>query len=81
MTRPTIHEMRLYILNKYSGTKWHERVLKMKPNQIVAIYKNVKKREELEKNQVLPIFMSKTEEYHQIDIFEYMLSKNKEEKK
>ena len=53
----------------------------MKPNQIVAIYKNVKKREELEKNQVLPIFMHKSEEYHQIDIFEYMLSKNKEEKK
>ena len=58
MPKPTLNDMRLYILDKYSGIKWKERVYKMKPNQVAAIYKNIKKREALEKENPGAFFVS-----------------------
>lgn len=73
MSKPTLNDMRLYILDKYSGLKWKERVYKMKPNQVAAIYKNIKKREALEKENPGAFFVAEKENYHQIDMFEYLL--------
>ena len=79
--KPNLNDMRLYILNKYPGMKWKERVYTMKPSQVAAIYKNVKQREALEKLNLFPGVFSlpKNEEFHQIDMFEYLLSMKGEE--
>ena len=45
----------------------------MNPNQVAAIYKNIKKREALEKENPGAFFVSEKENYHQIDMFEYLL--------
>lgn len=76
MSKPTINDMRLFILEKYPGMRWRERVFKMKPQQVAAVYRNIKNKEALE-NKVKDsgaIFMPQTDEYHQIDMFEYMLT-------
>ena len=65
----SMHQMRDYVFNAYAGKKWHERVLKMPNNQIVAIYKSLIKREALPE-----VPKPKEELFHQMDIWEYMLS-------
>lgn len=76
MSKLSLNDMRLYILNKYPGMKWKERVYNMKPSQVAAIYKNIKQREALEKLEIFPSVFSfpKKEDFHQIDMFEYLLS-------
>ena len=69
----TINAMRLYILESYpnAGQKWREKVTKMPTAQIVAIYKSILSREEQTKRSEGKI---QAEEYHQMDIWEYLVS-------
>lgn len=66
--------MRNYILESYpkASSKFRQKVISMPTNQVVAIYKSILERKN--KKEV-----PKKEEYHQIDIFEYMLYKNEME--
>lgn len=41
---PTVEEMRTYLLSLY-GKRWHERVRKMKDNQIYAAYTRIQSQE------------------------------------
>lgn len=66
----TINQMRCYILESYphASAKWRNKVANIMPtNQIVAIYKSILRREEKEYEE-----KKKEEQYHQIDIFEYI---------
>ncbi len=72
--KPNIEEQRKFIMERYPGLRWHERVSNMKPAQIIAIYSALKARK-VPKVTVV----SKEEPYHQIDIFEYMIMKGKNE--
>lgn len=68
----TISEMRLYLMSRYPySLKWHKRVVDMPTRQVVAIYKKMKCDEE--KNLVHP---NNDSNYHQIDMFEYLVSLN-----
>lgn len=70
----TVSEMRAYISDAYPGKKWHYRVSKMAPNQVIAVYHNIINKEQIAKtNPVVDI--PEKEEFHQLDIFEYMVSK------
>lgn len=71
----TIAEMRLKISEVYPGKKWHERCSKMPNSQVVAVYKSLEKRNfdrnygAIEENHGI----EQNEEFHQLDIFEYMM--------
>lgn len=70
---PTISEMQLYLMSRYPySLKWHKKVSEMPPRQVIAIYKKMKKDEEL--NLVHP---HNNSSYHQIDMFEYLASLSK----
>lgn len=69
-----IQAMRNYIFNAYSGKGWHQRVLTMPTNQVVAVYNSIKKREALPK-EVKQELTPKEEPFHQMDIWEYLNSK------
>lgn len=80
----TMKQMREYVFSAYNGKKWHERVLKMPNNQIVAIYKNLKNSEEkriayqveYENGKALLSGDNHLEgPFHQMDIWEYLLTK------
>lgn len=66
----TLNEMRAYISKQYPGMKWKTNVSKMRPDQVIAIYCSFK-----ERNKAKP--KKESEEYHQIDMFEYLYSINK----
>lgn len=66
----TLNEMRAYISKQYPGMKWKARVANMRPDQVIAIYNSFKERNKVKPNK-------KQEEYHQIDMFEYLYSINK----
>lgn len=81
MSRLSIDKMRRAISSAYDSKVWHERVNKMKSNQIAAIYKKMKS----SSNYILSdgLFKhvasdeqnnTKNDEYHQIDIWEYLNS-------
>ncbi len=67
----TLNDMRLHILDAYpkAGMGWREKVTKMKPAQVIAIYKSIQERRARHE-------MKEPEPYHQIDIFEWMISRN-----
>lgn len=67
----TIEQMKSRIISVYDNKKWKDRVATMKPNQIVAIYKNFESSgkfnlHRVQKNE------DKREAYHQMTIFEFM---------
>ena len=68
----TMNEMRSYISNRYDSMKWKTRVSKMPTRQVVAVYKSLKERDAKARvEETCP-----NEEYHQIDMFEYLYSIN-----
>lgn len=65
-----IHEMRNYILDSYpnASKSWRNKVANiMPPNQIVAIFHSVLKREEKKARD-----KELDRQYHQMNIFEYL---------
>lgn len=71
---PTISEMRLYLMSRYPNSlKWHKKVTDMPTRQIVAIYRNLKRRAD---KVNVNFFNNEPEDYHQIDMFEYLASLN-----
>ena len=75
----TINDMRAYISSKYPGMKWKYKVSKMPTYQVIAIYRSFKEREIDKKyeEKKLKLLNKEPDNYHQIDIFEYMYSINK----
>lgn len=69
----TINQMRAYILDSYphASQKWRSKVLDMPTNQIVAIYKSILSRQSSNNRSE---GNSKKEDYHQIDIWEFLAS-------
>lgn len=74
----TINDMRAYISSKYPGMKWKYKVSKMPTYQVIAIYRSFKEREIDKKyeEKKLKLLNKEPDNYHQIDIFEYMYSIN-----
>ena len=76
----TINDMRAYISSKYPGMKWKYKVSKMPTYQVIAIYRSFKEREIDKKYEEKKLkLLNKNKEpdnYHQIDMFEYMYSIN-----
>lgn len=69
---PTMNEMRSYISNRYESMKWKDRVSKMPTKQVIAVYRSLKERDaKAHAAETCP-----NEEYHQIDMFEYLYSIN-----
>lgn len=82
MKKESIDEMRKYVSNAYSGMKWHERVLNMPDRQVAAIYRNLKASKKYGSEYRLvcddnPIDHRKEGEWHQIDMFEYLMEVKK----
>lgn len=75
----TINQMRCYILDSYpkAGQKFRSKVLDMPTNQIVAIYKSILSRQSSTNRSE---GNSKKEDYHQIDIWEFLASADAENK-
>lgn len=77
MAKLSIDQKRVYVMNAYPGLSWHRKVSMMPSEQICAIYTSIKNREAL--NEIKERHSSeprkKSEEYHQIDIWEYMCIK------
>ena len=70
-----IQEMRNYILDSYpnASKSWRNKVANiMPPNQIVAIFNSIMRREEKKARD-----KELDERYHQIDIFEYLAEKER----
>lgn len=69
-------EMRKEIMDMYpNGKNWHRRVEKMPANQVFAIYQSKINREKpVEK-------IPEREEYHQIDIWEWLIERGAYEQK
>lgn len=69
----TINQMRAYVLDFYpnASQKWRSKVLDMPTNQIVAIYKSILSRQSSNNRSEGD---SKKEDYHQIDIWEFLAS-------
>lgn len=80
MAKLSIDQKRVYVMNAYPGLSWHRKVSMMSTEQICAIYKSIKNCEALNKIKRTPPFKDKKESdnYHQIDIWEYMCIKKKE---
>lgn len=81
MSRLSIDKMRKAISSAYDSKTWHERVHKMNPNQVAAIYKKMKSSSSyILSNGLFKRVVSddqndtKNDEYHQIDIWEYLNS-------
>lgn len=71
----TVAEMRREIMDMYpNGKNWHRRVEKMPANQVFAIYQSMINRKE-------PVISEKEEEYHQIDIWEWLIERGTYEQK
>jgi hypothetical protein len=49
--------------------QWKNKVLKMKNNQVIAVYRSIEARKAREKRDA-----ELEQQFHQIDIFEYMAS-------
>ena len=68
MRKPTISDMRLYLMSRYPNSlTWHRKVQNMPTRQVVAIYKNMTT---VKPAKVYP----DPDGYHQIDMFEYLAS-------
>ena len=76
----TIPEMRYYISQhpRYKGTEaWNKRCATMPDRQVIAIYNKFKNLDykALEAEESEGAFVLPKEQYHQIDMFEYMMGK------
>lgn len=69
----TINEMRNYILQSYpnAGQKFRSKVVNMPTAQVIAICRSIMERSAKKKAPEQP-----KEEYHQMDIWEYMVQQN-----
>lgn len=67
----TINDMRGAILASYpnAGMGFRQKVTKMHTAQVIAIYKSIQEREAKREKQ-----KQQDEEFHQMDIFEYMVA-------
>lgn len=90
----TINQMRLFILKEYpnAGMAFRDKVTRMKPAQVIAIYKSIQERRSSPLGSLLydlNMMQYETpdgaahicgkpdkEEFHQMDIFEYLAEKN-----
>ena len=80
-------QMRLEVASMYDSTTWHQRVSKMPENQIYAIFRYKQERDEkrkkerdLNNNEFYHRLVNDNEtEYHQIDIWEFLMEKANEE--
>lgn len=80
-------QMRLEVAAMYDSTTWHQRVSKMPDNQVYAIFRYKQERDEkrkkerdLNNNQFYHNLVNDNEkEYHQIDIWEFLMEKANEE--
>lgn len=89
----TINQMRLFILKEYpnAGMSFREKVTRMKPAQVIAIYKSIQERKTTpigklmydnnmigytSPDGVYHICGKDDEKYHQMDIFEYLAEIN-----
>ena len=74
--------MRAKISEVYPGKKWHERCAKMSTNQVVAVYRSLEKKN-FDRNYGVTKKTAEPEENepHQMDIFEYMIIREAEEKR
>ena len=71
----TINDMRRYIIEAYPNSiKFKDKVLHMPTRQVIAIYHSVVRRQN--DGEKKP---NKKDEFHQMDIWEYMLDKIEEE--
>lgn len=69
MKKPTISDMRLYLMSRYPNSlKWHKKVQVMPTRQVVAIYKK------FTADRSEKIMCHNPSNYHQIDMFEYLAS-------
>lgn len=77
MAKLSIDQKRVYVMNAYPGLSWHRKVSMMPPGQICAVYTSIKNREALNKiTRTQPLRDKKeSDNYHQIDIWEYMCIK------
>lgn len=72
----TVNEMRTFIIQhpKYKNSMyWKEKVLRMPDNQVIAIYNKFRQKsyEQIEKD----LTVADNNQYHQMDIFEYVAEK------
>ena len=81
MATYTMSEMRQYLMAQYPDNfHWHNKVRKMRTNQVVAIFYSMKERAAKKKKQAeeakrLATEPKKQEQvYHQITMWEYMAS-------
>ena len=80
----TNSQMRLEVAAMYDSTTWHQRVSKMPDNQIYAIYhsklrrdERLKKERDLNNNEFFHRLVNdKDKDYHQIDIWEYLMERD-----
>ena len=73
----TVAGMRRELCKVYNTDRWFNRVVKMPDNQVTAIYYSFLKRGKFN-NPPSSRRKAKKEEYHQMTIFEYMMSKGDE---
>lgn len=65
--------IRKYVMDLYPNPTWHRRVHKMPDNQVYAIYRaKEEEKKYLKENQVPQPQTQPTEQFHQIDIWEYL---------
>ena len=77
---PSMSEMRYYIAQhpRYKGSKtWNRKCMTMPERQVAAIYNKFKELDYkvLEAEKAEGAFVLPKEEYHQIDMWEYLLNK------
>jgi CRISPR/Cas system CSM-associated protein Csm2 small subunit len=72
----TINEMRRYIMDAYpNSSKFRAKVVDMPTNQVIAVYHSILDRQARKEKKE-----NKKEEFHQLDIWEYMVDRNEKEK-
>lgn len=78
MASMTISDMRSYIMHAYpNNMKWHRKVREMPTNQVIAVYYSIKDRatkKKLKAAEKIKVQEKKEQEYHQIDMWEYLSS-------
>lgn len=72
MSSINIETKRFYISNAYEGIGWKEKVMRMRPAQVVAVYNKFKKDGKIDavRRRLQPT--KKDIQVHQISIAEYM---------
>ena len=72
---PSINKMRQFILDAYPDSPYfRSKVVDMPNRQIIAIYNNIRKKQERDKKN-----KEVNSNFHQLDIWEYLTIKNEEE--